>query len=78
MVYKAKFSGVFFGSMPKGEEIRLSKGGQENGPTILPVHNSFSSLAAKILGCSFALHKFEARGNLLLPTNPTRNPNKKP
>ena len=41
-----KWLGVFFGTKPKGEEMKLEKGKVVKGPAILPAIRSVSSLAS--------------------------------
>ena len=64
--------------MPKGEQRKFGKGGEEKGPAILPASSSFSSLAVTTWGCSCALFKLGDSKGRLSPINLIRKPKEKP
>ena len=80
MVDNSKLSRGFvqLGTTPKGEETKLAKGGEENGPTMRPADHSLSSFVDKTSGCSSALRKLGAKSDLPVPANPMRKPREKP
>ena len=47
--------------MPRGDTLKVSKGGKSNGPTILPAASSFDNLSFTLVGLSMALFRFGDR-----------------
>ena len=64
--------------MPKGEQRKEGKGGEENGPAILPAARSFSNLAETTWGWERGLFKLEDSRGRLWPMKPNRKPKVKP
>jgi len=44
--------------MPRGDTLKVSKGGVSYGPTILPTASSFDKLSFTLIGLSMALFRF--------------------
>ena len=50
--------GAFLGTIPNGDTIKLSNGGELNGPATLPAAISLCNLSVTMFGWSLALSKF--------------------